>query len=370
MNLPIYENYSMSGLTSFKTGGPARYFIHIENIEILVEALAWAASRDLEILVIGGGSNMVVSDSGVDALVLRIGILGKSKLKEDEHSILVEIGAGEVWDQVVLWSVENDWCGLENLSHIPGFTGALAVQNVGAYGQEASRIIESVRAYDRTTKRIVFLNNPECAFGYRKSIFNHDERGRYIILSVCLRLLKSSTPSLGYPDIQKYLSDHELQTPNLKQIRSMIIEIRDKKLPLPDRLGNVGSFFKNLMLDDEKFIKLEDRINSVDILLGDRFRRFKETFTRDGLTKIPTAFLIEASGLKGFCMNGVCVHRDHALVLVNDSGKALSHDIMELFRHVRRAVFEKWGVEIVNEPELIGFTSEEIERYFNLQVIV
>lgn len=360
----IKENYPLKNHTSFRTGGLARYYFEASSYDSLVEVYSWAVSNRIPILIMGGATNMVVNDSGFSGLVLRPFLLGKTFSINNDGTIFLSVGSGEVWDDVVDYVVKQGLWGIENLSHIPGLTGSIPVQNVGAYGQEASRVIHSLDVFDRLTFERKQIMADQCGFGYRTSIFNTVQRNRYIILGVTFLLKSSGVPIIDYPDLKIFFKD---KTPSLIELRKSIIEIRDKKLPLPSLMGNAGSFFKNILLDESSYNKMIGCVcKNFDQSACDRIEDLKNKFTRDSNIKIPTAFLIELCGLKGVCSGGACIHEGHSLVIVNKTGTATSYDIMSLFRVVRQRVFSLCGVILMNEPELIGFTDEELEEYFRL----
>src|SRR5581483_7363092 len=240
--MQIQENILLAPYTTFKIGGPAKYFCVVKDQFDALQAYEFAEKNQLKTLVLGGGSNMLISDKGFDGLVLKIENKGIEVLSHDEEHVLLKIASGEVWDEVVKFAVSNNWWGIENLSHIPGSTGAIAVQNVGAYGQEAKNLIESVTVFDRKTHEIQSLNNSECDFGYRTSIFNMGQKGKYIIFYITLKLSKIARPILAYRDLAKKF---EGKRPALEEVRQAVIGIRDTKFPFPTeaKKGNAGSFF-------------------------------------------------------------------------------------------------------------------------------
>lgn len=369
MSIHIRENYPLASITSFKIGGPAKYFTEVTSTQEVVEAFDYAKENQLEVLLIGGASNMLVSDNGFDGLVIKMNLRGKELLinqDSDEKKIYIKVAAGENWDNFVQHCVDQRWWGIENLSLIPGNVGSVPIQNVGAYGQEASQVVESVEVYDRQTGEVKALKNADCGFSYRKSIFNSSEKGRYVVLYVTFQLSREGQPYLGYPDVQKYF-EQEDKVPSLENIRKAIIEIRQRKLPNPAQIGNSGSFFKNVQITEEQYENLKKKFlenfseQDVEVL-----EELKQKFCFEGVIKIPTAFLIDRSGLKGIQVGGASIHQNQPLVIVNTTGNATASDVLNLFKKVRQAVYAKTGLEIANEPELIGFTDEELKNYFEL----
>lgn len=363
----IQKNKSLADLTSMKVGGDADYFFIATTPDDLKTVLVWASKKDIPVFVIGGGSNMIISDNGIRALVVSVAIRGIEITNENNDTVILSVGAGERWDSIVEYAVQHNWWGIENLSHIPGSMGAFAVQNVGAYGQEASQVVYEIEAFDRETEKVITLSHEDCNFSYRTSIFNSTHKGRYIILRTLMRLHKKAQPILRYPDVQKYFEDRSIQDPQIQQIRDAIIYIRDNKLPFPTRIPNTGSFFKNLLLTESEYqLMFKKMSTSFDDPVLQKLEDFKRKFTRDGQIKIPTAFLIEVCGLKNKCVGGACVHENHALVIVNKASDATADDVMNLFKYVRQIVYKKCGVKIINEPELVGFSDSELQGYFEL----
>lgn len=359
----MLENYYLNQETTFKIGGPARYFLRVSNHEEMVEALAFGHKVKAKILVLGGGSNMLVNDAGFDGAVIKFIGKGLEITKEDKDFVTFKVSSGEVWDGVVKFAVENNYGGIENLSHIPGLTGAFVVQNVGAYGQEASEVIESVEALELNTKKVHTFSNKDCKFGYRSSIFNGEKKGKFLITSVVLKLNKNPKLRLDYPDLKKAFDG---QTPTLQEVRHTVEEIRDSKFPYPyyqRSKGNAGSFFKNSVLSEEAYSQLEENFkNNLPNYLP-RLQEFKEKFAKDGKYKIPTAFLLEACGLRGEQIGGAKINIPQPLVILNESGYATSDDVLKLVQLVREKIHEKTGLHIYTEPELIGFSEKELAGY-------
>jgi UDP-N-acetylmuramate dehydrogenase len=256
--MEIKQNVSLKNYCSFFIGGPARYLLFAQNNEEIIEGLNFAKQENLECLVFGGGSNMLVSDNGFDGLALRVETIGMDIISETDSEVRLRIASGEVWDDVVRLACEENWWGIENLSHIPGFVGAFPVQNVGAYGQEASQVVEQVEVYDKEDSTIKFISNADCKFGYRSSIFNKEDKNRFVILSVDLKLSKIPQPNLSYGDLKKQFGDLESEQISIQDIRQFVIQIRDIKFPFPTspEKGNSGSFFRGPILTETDFNNL------------------------------------------------------------------------------------------------------------------
>jgi UDP-N-acetylmuramate dehydrogenase len=358
--LRIEENRSFKELTTFKIGGPARYFAEVLSADELREAISFASTERVPIFVLGGGSNMLVNDHGVQAVVVRVSNRGIEKVDENETTVTLRVGSGEVWDDVVKYASEHELWGIENLSRIPGRAGALAVQNVGAYGAEASQVILYVEVFDRKTNELATLANRECGFSYRKSIFNTTEKDRYVILYTTIALSKIPNPNLNYPDLRKRFED--ISSPNLIQIRQAIKEIRDAKFPFPDESieGNAGSFFKNSVLSDEEYRDLEQRFaqNIPDQL--ERLRQIRNKFPHADGIKIPSAFILDACGLKTYELGNAKLNPTQPVVVLNANANASAAEVLTLVMEVRVVVKAKTGLHLLTEPELIGFTADEL----------
>jgi UDP-N-acetylmuramate dehydrogenase len=355
----IQENIPLAPLTTLQVGGAARYFTELKREDQIGEALEFSRSRDLPLFVLGGGSNLVIADSGWPGLVLKVaigGIAAPEELKTTGSAMLFTVGAGVDWDDFVAQAVAQNCAGVECLSGIPGSVGGTPVQNVGAYGQEVSDTIESVRAFDRRLDRIVVLPRPACGFHYRSSIFNGAERGRYIILRVNYRLQRGGVPSLKYADLEKRFGAHKVP-PTLAEVRQAVIEIRESKgmLIAPEFLNqpdndsrSAGSFFKNPIVSEAQFADLAARAASQGLDLP-------SYPARDAHRKISAAWLVEHSGFsKGYAAGAAGISHKHALALVN-RGNARASDILRLKEAVQSGVQKAWGISLEPEPVFVGF---------------
>jgi UDP-N-acetylmuramate dehydrogenase len=355
--------------TTFKIGGPARFFVCASTLEQFREALALAARHTLPLFVLGGGSNILVSDRGFAGVVVHPVERGIGMFREDAESAILEVNAAETWDDVVRHAVEHGGWGIENLSHIPGQAGAALVQNIGAYGQQVSDVLQSVGVMDIASRALRTLSASDCDFGYRRSIFNSTARGQFIIVSLVLRLARRARPQLDYPDVQAYFAERGIGRPSLAEIRQAIVTIRDRKIPFPreERGGNAGSFFKNLMLSEEECVKLGAHLQrNFSPRESARLEEIRQRFPSAERIKIPTAFLIEICGLKGHRLGGAQVNETQPLVLLNQGG-ATAQEVMALARHVRSTVRARTGMTISIEPELVGFTEQEIAESNELE---
>jgi UDP-N-acetylmuramate dehydrogenase len=350
MRMILRENVPLAPLTTFQIGGPARYFVEASNVEEVGEAVAFARAHALPLFVLGGGSNLLISDAGWPGLVLKVGILGINHVHSHNRAIF-EVGAGEDWDGFVASVVAHRLAGLECLSGIPGSVGGTPVQNIGAYGQEAADSIESVQVLDVRSGEMTELEKGDCDFRYRSSIFNTTERGRYVILHVNFSLQHGTAPHLEYGDLKKYFSEWE-SAPTLAETREAVLKIRASKAmlitPNDEDSRSAGSFFKNPVLSSSKY----------DALLGRATDRGLNVPRYPGLHaqhKISAAWLVEHSGFsKGFRRGNVGISRKHALAVVNLGG-ATADEIVALKEQIQQKVQEAWGLVLEPEPVFVGF---------------
>ena len=359
--LNILENHPLKPHTTFKIGGPARYFASALSRDEIRQCLAFARAERLPVFVLGGGSNLLVSDRGFAGLVLHPAGSGIHALEEDAERVRLRVEAAEPWDSTVSHAVERGWWGVENLSHIPGQSGAALVQNIGAYGQQLSDVFESAEVMEARTGRVTELKAEQCELGYRRSIFNTSRKAEFIILNITLRLAKRPNPALGYRDVRNYFEERGIGSPSQLEIRQAIIAIRDWKFPYPreERGGNAGSFFKNPTLDSREYEALRAQVKNH--FGASELERLAEIRARSGdasSIKVPAAFLVEICGLKGLEMGPVQVNPSQPLVILNLGGAA-ALDVMRLTGHVRGTVFRLTGVRLSLEPELVGFAPEE-----------
>jgi UDP-N-acetylmuramate dehydrogenase len=346
----IQENVPLAPLTTLNVGGPARYFIQAHTIVEVSEAVSLARSRNLALFVLGGGSNLVVSDAGWPGLVLKIAIPGIEGRSQADKS-LFQVGAGEEWDKFVAHAVSRNCSGIECLSGIPGSVGGTPVQNVGAYGQEVGETIESVLTLDLKDGQVHELCNEACSFKYRTSIFNTSERGRYIILRVTFVLTPGGEPAILYADLKNYFAGRSTK-PTLADTREAVRQIRASKAmlitPGDDDSRSAGSFFKNPVLSDEQYKELNQRATA-------RGLQIPSYPALEAQRKISAAWLVEHSGFsKGYGNSRVGISRKHALAIVN-RGDATAADIVALKEEIQRRVEEVWGLHLEAEPVFVGF---------------
>ena len=358
----IQENIPLAPLTTLQVGGMARYFAELRREDDIPQIVQFARSRELPLFVLGGGSNLVVADSGWPGLVLKIAIGGVTTpgaADATSNSVLFSVGAGVNWDDFVAQTVVQNCAGIECLSGIPGSVGGTPVQNVGAYGQEVADSIESVRAFDLKEDRIAVLPKPACGFRYRSSIFNTTERGRYVIVRVNYRLRRGGAPSLKYADLQKYFAERPAEktagknkSPSLAEVRHAVREIRRSKgmliVPGDADCRSAGSFFKNPVLSEAQFNDLAARAAAKGLAIP-------SYPALDAQHKVSAAWLVEHSGFsKGYAAGAAGISHKHALALINP-GDAKASDIIGLKDQIRQAVHEAWAIQLDPEPVFIGF---------------
>lgn len=342
--MKISENVSLAQYSTMRLGGMARYLVEVASEDELLQALAFADENNLRIHVVGGGSNTVFSGYGFEGLIIVNRIMGIDQL-ELEDGLELEVGAGENWDDIVALTVEKGFFDIAALSLIPGTVGAAPVQNIGAYGQQVSDSIVSVRAYSLEKKEFITILRQNCNFGYRSSRFNQEDRDKFIITSIKLRLNRKNIQPPFYADVSKYFLEHQIDENNLTadQLRQAVSTVRVVKLPDPSQVANCGSFFKNPVVDKKTFKKLKQN-----------YPELKAHQTDDGNLKLYGAQLIELAGLKDFHDDetGMATWKNQALVMVNENAKT-AEDLIKFKQKIIKKVAEKFGITLVQEPELV-----------------
>lgn len=347
----IQKNIPLAPLTTMKVGGPARYFAEVKSEDEVREALKFARGKNLPVFILGGGSNIVISDEGFPGLVIRNRIMGFESeaaggLPAQAGEVRVRVGSGEDWDETVKRTVAAGWAGLQNLSGIPGTVGAVPVQNVGAYGASVDKVIVEVRAVSLEDGQPRIFSNPECRFRYRDSMFKSEEKGKFFITGVVFELAPGGGADVSaYPDLQKYFAGREDQ-PTLAEMRQAVIEIRSRKgmviLPGYEIFRSVGSFFKNPVVSRTEFEGMK---------AGCPDPWFWEL--PDGMVKVSAACLIEQSGFpKGYREGAVGISPKQPVALVNLGG-ATAKDVAAFARRIQDAVYGKFGASLVPEAEFV-----------------
>lgn len=339
--LQVLENVEIKDYCTLRIGGQFRYFARITSTDELMEAVKFSEEKNTPIFVLGGGSNLVFADKILNVVALKIEISGFEVLENNDDHAIIKVGAGENWDYFVSRTVASNLSGIEVLSAIPGTVGATPVQNVGAYGTEVKDTIVTLEVFDIENKIIKTLLNDECKFAYRDSIFKNESKGKFVILNVTFKLLKKLPSFPNYPGVKKYFIEHNINIPTLQEIRKAIIDIRGVKLPDPVKVYNVGSFFKNPIVENSIANILKNKNPDLTIFPIDERR-----------TKIPAGWLIEQSGLKGRDFGSISVYPNNALVLVNN-GNATYEDILKVRDEIIKIVKEKFDITLEQEPEIV-----------------
>ena len=349
----IQENVPLAPLTTFKVGGPAKVFVEAATPEDVMAAVEYARSNHLPLFVLGGGSNLVVADTGFNGVVVKIAIKGVKTQDVRGRRREYELGAGEDWDAFVARAVAENCAGIETLSGIPGTVGGTPVQNVGAYGQEVAETIQSVRVLDLHTMQIESLSNAECGFSYRTSIFNSSATGRYIVLAVTYSLESGGLARITYADLKKHFGESVSQ-PSLQQTRDAVRGIRHSKAMLivadDEDCRSAGSFFKNPIVESAKYDEVAGLAQQKGLAtLPPKYP------ASDGRVKMSAAWLVENAGFrKGHALGNAGISRKHALAIVNRGG-ATAQEIIALKDEVQRGVIDTFGVQLQPEPVMVGF---------------
>ena len=335
----IYEHFDLTDHNTMGISAQARYFVSIEYVDQLQALLKKPQFLELPKLMLGGGSNVLFVDD-FEGLVIHLENSEYRVDKETEEEIVITVGAGKNWHELVLDCVEKGWGGIENLSLIPGSMGAAPIQNIGAYGVELEEVFMHLRAVHIETGEIRVFDKEQCLFGYRNSIFKNELKGQNIITDVTLKLRKHHEVNTSYRALSDKLAEKGIKDPNIKQVSDAVIEIRQSKLPDPADIGNTGSFFKNPVISKDNFNKLQGEFPEIP------------HYPAGNKIKIPAAWLIDQCGWKGKRVGDAGVHKMQALVIVN-YGSATGEDIMSLAKKIQNSVKKKFGVELIPEVNII-----------------
>ena len=337
--MTIQNNFSLKKYNTFGIEAKAKQFVAVHSIENLNTILKEHQSEPKFIL--GGGSNMLLTQD-IQSLVIHIDLKGKKVLKEDDDFVWVESQAGENWHEFVLWTIDQNFGGIENMSLIPGNVGTTPVQNIGAYGTEIKDTFVSCDAMTIATQEMKTFTKEDCHFGYRESIFKHEAKDQFIITSVAFKLTKRNHKiNTSYGDISKELEKQNVTTPTLKDVSNAVIAIRQSKLPDPKELGNSGSFFKNPIIPKEQYEKAH--------ALHPEMPHYVVSETE---VKVPAGWLIEKAGFKGKRFGDAGIHKNQALVLVN-YGNATGQEILAVSRDIQSTVLKEFGIAIEAEVNVI-----------------
>lgn len=356
----IRERVRLGPLTTLGVGGPARFFAEVRTERQLVDALSWAEQRSVPVEVMGGGSNLLVADRGFDGLVIRLGIMGMSPAGPADPAgpVRIRVGGGHGWDAFVHVAVREGWAGLECLSGIPGAVGAAPIQNVGAYGQDVSETITSVRVVERSSGNPGTLSAADCDFAYRNSVFKTAARGRYVVSFVDFELQPGGAASVRYPELTRHLAAQQGdREPTLGEVRRAVIALRRRKsMVLDPRDANrrsAGSFFTNPVVEPAVLDGIR-ATTSGDVPAFD---------AGEGRVKLSAGWLIDHAGFsRGTAVGNVGTSTAHALALVNRGG-ATARDVVAFALRVRDGVRARFGVTLTPEPAWIGFSEGELRGW-------
>ena len=337
--MKIQENISLKPFTTFGIDKKAKFFTTVTTLDELKSALLLVKEKQLPVFILGGGSNILLTRD-IEGLVIKLEIKGINLVKEDEDQLWVEVGAGEMWHELVMHSIAKDWSGLENLSLIPGTVGASPMQNIGAYGVEIKDVFDSLMAMNRETLEMQFFDAEACKFGYRESVFKQTFKDQFVITSVTFRLSKTPNFHLEYGAIREVLAANGIDQPSIRAISDAVIQIRQSKLPDPKEIGNAGSFFKNPTIPNAQFDELKASYPSIP------------GYPSAEGVKVAAGWLIEQTGWKGKRIGEVGVHAKQALVLVN-YGEGSGEEIKKLSEQIQASVYDKFGVQLQAEVNFI-----------------
>ncbi|AZB18304.1 UDP-N-acetylmuramate dehydrogenase [Chryseobacterium indologenes] len=337
----MQENFSLQSYNTFGVDANSQYFTEVKSIEELKDALTFSKDQCLPILFLGGGSNILLTKN-FNGLAVKINLKGISEEIINENEVLVTAKAGENWHEFVMYCLQKNFGGLENLSLIPGNVGTSPMQNIGAYGTEIKDTFVSCKVLDVENLEIRTFNLEECKFGYRDSIFKQEGRGKYVILEVSFKLTqKDHHIKTEYGAIKSELEHLNIQNPTIQDVSRAVINIRQSKLPDPKQIGNAGSFFKNPTIPLAQFESLRQKFENI------------QGYPNGNMVKVPAGWLIEQCGWKGKQIGNVASHKLQSLVIVNATGKATGQEIFDFSTDIINSVKEKFGIELEREVNII-----------------
>jgi len=337
------QEINLKNHSGIHIGGTGQHHTVLSSEDEIPEIVSYSKENHLKIWVIGEGTNTIFSENTEDVFFVINKIKGIETIDEDDdNSILLEVGSGEVWDSFVEYAVENSYSGIEALSFIPGSVGATPIQNVGAYGTEVKDVINSVRVFDIEKEKFYWMKNEECEFGYRESIFKQNP-GKYIVTKVRFNLSKKKAGIPNYPDIQNYFDNRSIESPAIAEIRDAIISTRKSKLLDYKEVPNCGSFFANPIVDENKLNELKEKYPDI-----------KEFPQEDGYFKISAGWLLDKADLKGKNFGNIFISKKHALVLCNPGKNASFEDLQNAEEEIKKTIKEMFGVNLVREPVICG----------------
>ncbi|MCV9386404.1 UDP-N-acetylmuramate dehydrogenase [Reichenbachiella ulvae] len=335
----ILEGVSLQPYNTFGLEAKADFFTDITELEDLKNALKWAGKHDLAYYILGGGSNVLLTGD-FDGLIIKNSLKGIEVLEESDQEVVLKVAAGEVWHDLVLYTIEQGWGGIENMSLIPGTVGAAPMQNIGAYGVEIKDVFVSLEALNNRSLELETFDGEACQFGYRESVFKKELKGQYVISSVTIKLTKNPILNTSYGAINETLSQRGITQPTIKDVSDAVISIRQSKLPDPVKIGNSGSFFKNPVVTEAKYAALKESYDAPGYPQG------------SGEVKVPAGWLIEQAGWKGKRIGNIGVHDKQALVLVNHGGGS-GKELYQLALDIQASVLAKFDITIHPEVNIL-----------------
>jgi UDP-N-acetylmuramate dehydrogenase len=337
----MHENFSLQPYNTFGIDAKARYFTEVSSVEELLEALNTPTTQTLPLLFLGGGSNILLTQD-FEGLAVQLNLKGIHEDLISENEVLVTVKAGENWHEFVLFCLEKNYGGMENLSLIPGNVGTSPMQNIGAYGVEIKDTFVSCTVLNLENLQLETFNREQCQFGYRDSVFKQEGKGKYVIVEVSFTLTrKNHQLKTSYGAIQSELEKSGIEHPTIQDISKAVITIRQSKLPDPKKTGNAGSFFKNPTIPLTQFEELQQKFDNI------------QGYPNGDFVKVPAGWLIEQCGWKGKQIGNVASHQLQSLVIINATGKATGKEIFDFSTMIIDSVMEKFGIELEREVNII-----------------
>ncbi|MGN7864816.1 UDP-N-acetylmuramate dehydrogenase [Chryseobacterium sp. 22458] len=337
----MLENFSLKPYNTFGVEARSRYFAEVNSIEELKDTLTFAQDRSLQLLFLGGGSNILLTKD-FDGLAIKLNLKGISEENINDHEVLITAKAGENWHEFVMYCLQKNYGGLENLSLIPGNVGTSPMQNIGAYGTEIKDVFVSCQVLDLKNLELTTFDLEQCRFGYRDSIFKQEGKGRYVILEVTFKLTQREHHiKTEYGAIKSELENLGIANPTIQDVSKAVINIRQSKLPDPKEIGNAGSFFKNPTIPSAQFEDLKQKFENI------------QGYPNGAMVKVPAGWLIEQCGWKGRQIGNVASHKLQSLVIINATGNATGKEIFDFSTEIINSIKEKFGIELEREVNII-----------------
>lgn len=354
--MKIKKNYNLKDLNTFGINAKASFFVEIKSEDELKELLSLPEFKENKKMFLGGGSNVLFTKD-FDGLVIKVSILGKKIIEENTETVLLEANAGENWHELVTYAVDNNWGGIENLAFIPGTVGAAPVQNIAAYGENFSDVFESLSALNIETGKIEEFNKEQCKFGYRESVFKKELKGKYMILKVCIRLLKNPKIEDSYyqigitrDSIKEELKKIAKPPYTIRDVYQAVVNIRQRKLPDPAITPTVGSFFLNSVVSREKYEELKKQVSELQCYPTDQLHY--KNVAEGEFVKVATGRLLQELGWLGKWIGNVGMHDKHALVVVTN-GKATGEEVVNFAEQVKKSYFDRYGIKLETEVNFV-----------------